>query len=449
MQATNAFRSGLRTRANPVPLVVGLVALTGGSCGVRAQDCVTSPPGAVYWLGAERNDDDLAGFHNATSGSGVSFAPGMAGTGLHLEGSNAKVVSDTTFVEERRVFAAFTEEFWVRPAAPLQACGESDSGTCAIGQPWVISPEHGDDNAPPGALDAGIGVAVGTDGVCVGQHANFLASCLARVDTPLTNWTHVAVVVENKTPRIYIDGALVHTGLTSSRDFVFASFSVIGNIDDSFGTFSGEIDEVTVYDRALSDAEIASIFAAGSAGQCTPSCEVDLADDAWQGALVTATSPLHPGFSGNEMFGGTEGNPEPTSTLFADGLPGGTIQSIEWTTAAPVTLDRLAIDAFHDPESPSFERAFRHLTIKARETGAEFTTIYDSDIPVPYGEGPDEIEQRTLNRCPNIRPIHAQEFRAEFTQDDEGPLSGSRVVELDALIHEPIFDDGFDPPTYP
>lgn len=447
MQAKNVFRRGLQSRAATLPFIVGLIALAGGNVGVRAQDCVPAPSGAVYWLGAERNFDDLAGFHNAASvGAGVSFVTAQVGIGLHLEGSDARLVTDTQFAEERQFFTAFTEAFWVRPEAALNPCSESNSGTCAIGQPWVVSPEHGDDSA---GNDAGIGVAVGTGGVCVGQHAFFLASCLARFDTPIADWTHVVVVVENKTPRIYINGTLVHTGLTSSRDFVFASFRAVGNYDDSFGTFSGDIDEVTVYGRALSDAEITAVFNAGAAGKCKPACEVDRSDDAWQGALVTATSPLHPGFSGDEMFGGTGGNPEPTATLFADGLPDGTVHSIEWSTATPVTLDRLALHAFHDTADASFLRSFRQLKIEARQVGAAYQTIYESDVPVPYGEGPDELEQRTLARCPNLRVVNAQEFRAEFTQNGEGTFAGPRVVELDALIHDPIFRDGFDPPAFP
>src|SRR5205085_6828151 len=38
------------------------------------------------------------------------------------------------------------------------------------------------------------------------------------------------------------------------------------------GTFNGLIDEPTIYNRALSDAEIQAIYSAGSAGKCKPVC---------------------------------------------------------------------------------------------------------------------------------------------------------------------------------
>src|SRR5207253_6671967 len=37
-------------------------------------------------------------------------------------------------------------------------------------------------------------------------------------------------------------------------------------------TFNGLIDEPTIYNRALSDAEIQAIYSAGSAGKCNPQC---------------------------------------------------------------------------------------------------------------------------------------------------------------------------------
>jgi hypothetical protein len=40
--------------------------------------------------------------------------------------------------------------------------------------------------------------------------------------------------------------------------------------------------------------------------------------------------------------------------------------------------------------------------------------------------------------------VRSSQFRAEFVQDGEGPFSGSRVVELDGLVYDPIFADDFD-----
>ena len=53
--------------------------------------------------------------------------------------------------------------------------------------------------------------------------------------------------------------------------FTFSTNAAIGATGDDFGgAFLGLIDEVSIYNRALTAAEIQSIFAAGTAGKCRP-----------------------------------------------------------------------------------------------------------------------------------------------------------------------------------
>jgi hypothetical protein len=412
----------------------------------NAQSCIARPDGAVYWLSGDRNYDDLVGWHNATFvGPGVGYATdGVVAEAVHFGGAlEDRFYTDTSYPEERAVRGAFTIELWARPAATLTPCAESNSGTCGEPEPWAVFPEHGANSAPPGEENAaaGIGVAIGTDGVCVGEHTTNLFPCLARVDAPIVGWTHVAVVVEDRTPRIYLDGTLAHTGAASDREFVFASWSVLGSVDiGGYGPYAGDIDEMTIYDRALDDAEIAALFAAGADGKCKPSCAVDHDDDLWQNALVGAHSALRSDRP-DCLFGAIGCSPETDTLLFGDGFPDGTVQFIEWETGVPVTLGAISLHAFHDAFDDT-QRAFRHVTIQARSEGGTMTTIYESGIPLPYAEGDDD---RQLLRCIAVRPVRSSQFRAEFVQDGEGPFSGSRVVELDGLVYDAIFADDFDP----
>lgn len=90
----------------------------------------------------------------------------------------------------------------------------------------------------------------------------------ANVDSIATindgNWHHVVGVYNGATPiDIYIDGVLDNTSAGNAP----ASTGTTGN-DVSVGAvntarfFTGDIDDVRVYDRALSAAEVATIFAA-------------------------------------------------------------------------------------------------------------------------------------------------------------------------------------------
>ena len=411
-----------------------------------AQSCIARPEGAVYWLSGDRNYDDLAGWHNATLvGPGVGYAAdGVVAEAVHFGGAlEDRIFTDTSYTEERAVRHAFTIELWARPATTLTPCPESNGGTCAEPEPWAIFPEHGANSAPPGEQNvaAGIGLAIGTDGVCVGEHTADLLACLARADVPILDWTHIAVVVEDRTPRIYVDGTLVHTGAQSDRDFVFASWTVLGSVDiGGYGTYSGDIDELTIYDRALDIAEIGALFTAGAAGKCKPSCAVDHADDLWQNASVGAHSPLRSD-SADCLFGAIGCSPEADSLLFGDGLPDGTVHFVEWETVVPVTLGAISLHAFHDAFDDT-QRAFRHVLIQARAESGTMTTIYESGIELPYAQGDDA---RQLLRCVAVRPARSGQFRAEFVQDGESVFSGPRVVELDGLVYDPIFADDFDP----
>ncbi len=73
--------------------------------------------------------------------------------------------------------------------------------------------------------------------------------------------------------RLYIDGVLVSERVspgpiaTNTRPF-FIGRTDSGSNDSAF--FNGLIDEVGLYNRALSALEIQAIFSAGSTGKCKP-----------------------------------------------------------------------------------------------------------------------------------------------------------------------------------
>lgn len=420
----------------------GCIAIALTSLPIAAQQCAALPPGAIAWYRAERNADDSVGFFNAELYQGASYAVGQVGEAFHLDGVDDQIYGDVvTGAEQRAVRSAFTYEMWARPSRTLGTCAQGAGSNCSGNNlAWAIFPTHGDNSGPPqeNGLAAGVGVAIGTDGVCAGSHATNLVDCLARVNMPIASsvFTHIAVVVENKTPRIYVNGVLAHTGVPSNKSFVFASWELLGFT--SLGSFGGELDEVTIYGRALSDAEIAAQFAAGSAGKCPSGCVFnERHDDAWEGATVLSNTGLRSS-DASGMFGGATSFPEATTTIFADNQPDGTVHAIEWSAPEAVTLRGLHVMALHDSPNDT-QRGFRHLRVQAREVGGNFATVFDSNVVLPYAPG-----SRELNRCIALRPVHAKEFRAEFTQAGAPGFSGPRVVELDAGGTIDLFRDGFE-----
>jgi Concanavalin A-like lectin/glucanases superfamily len=429
---------GSFARSNALLILTALLG-EGVAAGALAQQCTAPPSGQIYWLAADGEYDDHAGFYNGSMSGPVDFVPGMVGSAVRFDSDTDVVFPSVDIVEMRAVRNNFTYELWARPTAATSVCPESQNGNCSgVEHRVAIFPQHGETNAPPGeaSLAAGIGLVIGTNAVCVMAHSSFHLPCLLRFDTSINDWIHIAVVVQDKQPRLYLNGVLVRTGLTSPKEFVFASWNVIGS-GLSLGKYRGDLDEVSLYGRVLSDAEILAIFNAGSAGKCKSTCTVERANDAWQGAQVTNHSGLR-STDASGMFGGENASPEPTSTLFADGQPDGTVHSIEWQTAQPISLGGFDVFAFHDSVS-NFQRGFRHLNLQARQIGGSFVTIYDAPVVVPYASA-----SRELRRCVNLRPLLAQQFRAEFTQQGPPGFSGPRVVELDAIAPDRIFAHGFE-----
>jgi hypothetical protein len=81
-------------------------------------------------------------------------------------------------------------------------------------------------------------------------------------------YRHIAFSVKSGDSRLYVDGRLVGTNLMTFNTIQATSNLRIGCGYGGFRFFNGEIDEVSIYNRALSVGEIQSIYNAGSAGKC-------------------------------------------------------------------------------------------------------------------------------------------------------------------------------------
>jgi hypothetical protein len=86
--------------------------------------------------------------------------------------------------------------------------------------------------------------------------------------TPFSNvWYHLAVTRDFSNYTFFVNGSAIATNV-DSRAIPDASASLtIGQAEGNF-YFHGLLDEIGIYNRALSAAEISSIYAAGTAGKC-------------------------------------------------------------------------------------------------------------------------------------------------------------------------------------
>ena len=147
----------------------------------------------------------------------------------------------------------FTMAAWVVPEMEITLPDEANQGTSALS---VVRNDVV--YAAPGHevwtdQDAGAGFGVGTNGVGVYEHAASYFPALLVHPVAITGWTHVAVVYQDNTPSLWINGKMVHKGLASQK-------RVHGGVGVThtrrIRNFIGQMSNLQQFPRALSPEEI-------------------------------------------------------------------------------------------------------------------------------------------------------------------------------------------------
>lgn len=111
-------------------------------------------------------------------------------------------------------------------------------------------------------------------------HGNLIA---CRVDYPtfvsnlnLNTWYQIAVVRTPRTVKFYINGTSAYSGVpNNTKSNNTTSYMAVVGADRGFlAKFFGKIDDLEIYNRALSDCEIATKYFTGS--NCTPTCTTQI-----------------------------------------------------------------------------------------------------------------------------------------------------------------------------
>lgn len=145
---------------------------------------------------------------------------------------------------------SFTIEFWVKPEENIQICPETTHGAYGtVGQKYVIGPGHGG-----GENQAGVGVSVGNNGICVFEHTHNYLPAVLVYETLLIGWNHVAIVYNNKQPSLYLNGKYKKSGLVSPVAHVLAS-GTFGALRP-YGSFVGDVAEISFWNHPRSGEQI-------------------------------------------------------------------------------------------------------------------------------------------------------------------------------------------------
>jgi hypothetical protein len=235
----------------------GVTLSTPGKQTVTATGTSTSIPelaGIISWWPGDGNANDIVGGNDGTLHGGVTFAPGEVGQAFSFNGTSAYV--SIPFAPNLALHT-FTVQAWVNPAATAGDLGIL--GTRFGGEyTFDLKLSHNGVNLVHGD--------VGTGTYWISTSVDYPATL-----APGT-WHLVSYVIDNGAQRfsLYLDGTLQNTISFGGTPLFMTSAETmeIGNSWSGPGEyFNGLIDEVTIYNRPLSTAEIRAIYDAGSAGQ--------------------------------------------------------------------------------------------------------------------------------------------------------------------------------------
>lgn len=192
-------------------------------------------------------------------GGSTGYVPAVVGSGFRTDGGSVLASPDVGVVG-----SSMSVEFWMKPMPT--------TGTVQMLVSRWDFPST-DDAARSYALSLSpLGDLVfETDEITTQRPAELRVSASALFDG---NFHHVAATWDQQQIRLFVDGVLVASrasqagSLNAAADLQFRVGSK-GGLGDPF-RYSGVLDEVSVWERALTPTEIASIVAAGPAGRCTP-----------------------------------------------------------------------------------------------------------------------------------------------------------------------------------
>lgn len=224
------------------------------------------PQDAFNWWPGNGNPNDLLGADKGVLSGNVTFTQGQVGQAFAFNGSNGYVaLPDNLFPFPTTAFNSgtpFSFELWFKTATSGVILGQQD-GTVA---PYAAN--------PIGYVPA---IYVGTDGKL--RVEMFWKGAIA----PLTSagvvnnnaFHHVAVIYTGTTQTVYLDGGSMGSSPHTQTPYNTLYKYQLGTgfttnwpgATAGWSNFNGVIDEATLYLRALTAAEVQSIYTAGSAGK--------------------------------------------------------------------------------------------------------------------------------------------------------------------------------------
>ena len=242
-----------------LPAIASLVLLLQN---VSAQQWTANelPPGLIAWWPAENNLLDVVGGHDGAADSSVTYAPGRFGQAFHFDGAGTQgqSVRIPDGYADLDGWTQFTLEAWVY--FDVTADVTPGPGRCIFSK--VGSPVGGPN----------IGYQFGFYDNASRMFCQFntngqvwpgLATVAnLRATVPTNIWLHAAATYDHSAVKLFLNGVPLVTNVVGPATIADSPSNLrISKDDNNNAPFGGRIDDARIYNRALSAAEIAYLYA--------------------------------------------------------------------------------------------------------------------------------------------------------------------------------------------
>lgn len=251
--------------------------------------CVSIHEGLVGWWRGENSQLDNWGDNTPTLSRAGNYTLGKVG----LAFINSLIgIADAPAL---RMTNGLTIEGWVNPAT--------------VSSVRVIAAKYEYPLVPPYGTQSSYFLGLTNNGALffmLSTNGSVLTNTMLATTNllPINQWSHVAATYDGAVMRIYLNGNQI--GQRNHAGGIFAGSAPLGLGGFAIGTsspwqFSGSMDEISLYNRSLSAAEIQSIVAADLTGKCLAapqlvqqpqSQNVQLGEDVKLTAVINGSRPI-------------------------------------------------------------------------------------------------------------------------------------------------------------
>ncbi len=238
----SALAAGSTTITAASESVTGSTVLT-----VFQPQCVTAPPGLIGWWTGDGNTVDIAGNNSGTLQNGATYGNGEVGQAFSFTGNGASVLVNSPVYSP----SSGTLMFWFMPTGAGSLTGSYD-GT----------------NRTPG-------LSVDSNSNLNWEFGNLSAQGVGPVS--LSQWSHVALTYSTSNSEVsinvYLNGSLAASAIASPLSAWYPQVAFGAYLGGQQPSFAGSMDEVAIFNQALSSQQVQQVYNAASAGMCKPTLQ--------------------------------------------------------------------------------------------------------------------------------------------------------------------------------